>query len=209
MLPRLISLLPDQVLKLMCDQHARTPLSLCNCVVNIDIICPGEFLPICKSVTKNSHSCPLHSHPSVCLSLTLSLLFFFSPLSTSRGRWGVGERPFLRVSHAALQSHPQLAGALPHEPQLRSHRQVVRQALREGREAHQQEVSRLHVFLLQVVISFTHTQIGVFVKLCLLMLAVMWSGAAQWTERCSRHRRLQFYVLFSVLFRLLNQHFHS
>lgn len=52
----------------------------------------------------------------------------------------MGERPFLRVSHSAVQSHPQLAGALPHEPQLRSHRQVVRQTLREAREAHQQEV---------------------------------------------------------------------
>lgn len=198
MLAHLISLLPDQVFKLMCDQRA--PLSLCNCVVNIDIICPGEFLPICKSVTKNSHSCPLHSHPSAWL-LSLSLL-------TSRGRWGVGERPFLRVSHAALQSHPQLAGALPHEPQLRSHRQVVRQTLREGREAHQQEVSWLHVFtsrLCVVIFSwpcFSSCSPPPFF-FCIWWSYVcccwLWCGRVQLSGlSTAADTGLQFYVLFSV-----------
>ena len=52
----------------------------------------------------------------------------------------MGERPVVRVPHAPVQSHPQPAGALPHEPRLRAHREVVCEALREGREAHQQEV---------------------------------------------------------------------
>lgn len=54
-----------------------------------------------------------------------------------RGGWRVGERPVLRVPDAPLQSHSQPAGALPHEPRLRSHRQVVRQAIPKGGEDHQ------------------------------------------------------------------------
>lgn len=72
--------------------------------------------------------------------LNLPLCFVFSFLFSSRGGRSVGERPLVRVSHFAVQSHPQLAGALPHESQLCTHRQVVRQTLRETREAHQQEV---------------------------------------------------------------------
>lgn len=53
----------------------------------------------------------------------------------------MGERPVLRVPDAPVQSHPQPAGALPHEPRLRPHRQVVCQAIPKGGEDHQQKVS--------------------------------------------------------------------
>lgn len=74
------------------------------------------------------------------LKLSAPLTFFHLLFVPRRGCWVVGERAFLRVSHAAVQSHPQPAGALPHESQLRSDREVVCQTLREGREAHQQKV---------------------------------------------------------------------
>lgn len=48
----------------------------------------------------------------------------------------MGERPVLRVSNAAVQGHPQPAGALPHEPRLRPHWQVVREAIPKGGEDH-------------------------------------------------------------------------
>lgn len=54
----------------------------------------------------------------------------------------MGKRFDVRVPHIAFQSHPQPAGALPDEPLLCSHRQVVCQTLRERREAHQQKVTR-------------------------------------------------------------------
>lgn len=51
------------------------------------------------------------------------------------GKWLV-----LRVPDAPVQSHPQPAGALPHEPQLRPHRQVVCQAIPKRGKDHQQKV---------------------------------------------------------------------
>lgn len=55
-----------------------------------------------------------------------------SPVPCRRGRWGVGERAVLRVPHAALQGRSQPAGEVPDEQELRAHREMVRQALREG-----------------------------------------------------------------------------
>lgn len=122
--------------------------------------------------------------------LTFVCLSFFL---RSWGWWVVGERAFLRVSNAAVQSHPQLAGALPHESQLRSHRQVVCQALREGWEAHQQEVRSHHLFCWVLIhVGSLVWQCSAHVPalwkwvcfsyrcpLCLLLSVVMWSGAAQ------------------------------
>lgn len=58
-----------------------------------------------------------------------------------RGGRRVGKRPVLRVPDAPVQSHPQPAGALPHESRLRPHRQVVCEAIPEGGEEHQQKVT--------------------------------------------------------------------
>lgn len=56
---------------------------------------------------------------------------FCLPVPCRRGRWGLGERAVLRVPHSAVQSRAQPAGALPDEQELRAHREMVRQALRE------------------------------------------------------------------------------
>lgn len=77
------------------------------CALKPNVACLGDYLRMGK------------------VRVTALLCFSFP----SRGRRPVGERPLLRVSHSAVQSHPQLAGALPHEPQLCAHWQVVRQTL--------------------------------------------------------------------------------
>lgn len=74
----------------------------------------------------------------------------------------------IRVPHTALQSHPQPAGALPHEPLLCPHWQVVCQTLWERREAHQQEVlwkKKFFVFNIKILI---HSDVGTL--LCIMVL---------------------------------------
>lgn len=44
----------------------------------------------------------------------------------------MGERPVVRVSNTPVQSHPQPSGAMPHEPRLCPHRQVVCETIPEG-----------------------------------------------------------------------------
>ena len=103
------------------------------------------------------------------LFVPLSLLFL-----SSRGWRAMGERPFLRMSHAAVQSHPQLAGALPHESQLRSHWQVVCQTVREGWEAHQQEV-RWHRSLCGLLIHVVSC-----LWLCSVHAPALWKWVLSW-----------------------------
>lgn len=54
------------------------------------------------------------------------------PVPCRRGGWGLGERAVLRVPHSAVQSCSQPAGAVSDEQELRAHREMVREALREG-----------------------------------------------------------------------------
>lgn len=115
-----------------------------------------DYLP-CRVLTVFSIKM-VQKHSNLHLSDSSSVFF------TSRGRWALGEWPFLRVSHSAIQSHPQLVGALPHESQLCSHRQVVCQTLRERWEAHQQEVS-WHCFFLSLSSSFYFITLLFWVRL--------------------------------------------
>lgn len=60
-----------------------------------------------------------------------SVLISVLPVPCRRGRWGLGERALLRVPHSAVQSRAQPAGEVSDEQELRAHREMVREALRE------------------------------------------------------------------------------